>query len=44
MTGNTPAHELYEDFGVAEDQSTIAHGVWFSARRQAENQLETEAS
>jgi hypothetical protein len=39
-----PGDELHGDFHTAEDQATIAHGVWFSGRRQAEDQMEAEAS
>ena len=52
MAGDTPgrpwtvwlADELRGDFRTAEDQAKIAHGVQFSGRRQAEDQMEPGAS
>jgi hypothetical protein len=52
MAGDTPARlwtawlgdELRRDFRAAEDQVKIARGVWFSGQRQAQDQMEAEAS
>ena len=52
MAGNTPTRpwtawpgdELRGNLHTSEDQAKIAHGVWFSSRRQAEDQMEAEAS
>jgi hypothetical protein len=52
MAGNTPArlwtaglgHELHGDFRAAEDQVKTARGIWLGGQRQAQDQMEVEAS
>jgi hypothetical protein len=52
MAGNTPARpsaawlgdELRGDVRTAEHQANIAHGLWFSGLRQAEDRREAKAS
>ena len=52
MAGNTPARpwaawrgdELRGEFHTAEDQAKTAHGVWRGGGRQAEDQMEAEAT
>jgi hypothetical protein len=36
--------ELRGDFRTAEHQVKVAQGLWFSGRRQAEDQTEVETS
>jgi len=52
MAGNTPARpwtawpggELRGNLHTSEDQAKTAHGVWLGDQRQAESQMEAEAS
>jgi hypothetical protein len=52
MASNTPAQpwpawpgdELSGDFRTSEDQAKTARGVWLGGGRQAEDQMETEAT